>query len=101
VVLGTSVPAFASTVTAVTGAATPPSTGANAQYTITFTPTSPLTAGFGTITINEPAGTNTPAVATDYEINGSLLKINPVVIGGVGGASPSPRPSTSPQAKPS
>ncbi|HEY0868836.1 MAG TPA: cell wall-binding repeat-containing protein, partial [Acidothermaceae bacterium] len=86
VVLGTSVPAFASGVTAVTGAATPPSAGATAQYTITFTATSPLTAGVGTITINEPAGTNTPALASDYEVNGSLLLINPVVSGGVGGS---------------
>jgi putative cell wall-binding protein len=85
VVLGTSVPAFASTVTAVTGAATPGSQGATAQYAITFTATSPLVAGVGTITINEPAGTNTPAVASDYEVNGSLLLINPVVTGGVGG----------------
>jgi putative cell wall-binding protein len=83
VVLGTSAPAFASSVSAVTGAATPASAGAIAQYAITFTATTALTAGVDTITIDEPVGTGTPAIASDYEINGSLLLVNPVVVSGV------------------
>jgi putative cell wall-binding protein len=83
VVLGTSAPAFASSVSAVTGAATPASANAIAQYAITFTATTALAAGVDTITIDEPVGTTTPAIASDYEINGSLLLVNPVVVSGV------------------
>jgi putative cell wall-binding protein len=79
IVFGAGGVAFASSVTAVTGAATPPSAGATAQYAITFTATTALSKGIDTITIDEPDGTGTPAQANDYTVNGSLLLNNPVV----------------------
>ena len=80
--IGTSAPAFASQVSAVTGAATPPSAGATAAYTITFTAFSALAAGNGTITIDEPPGTVTPALSSDYTVNGHLLLLDPAVVAG-------------------